>query len=145
MYKAIKDGETLALIGSPNYIRQKGANLVLCSEAKAQGVAINSLPYALFGREPMTHDMVQGEVLLVWVDDGTVSQEQAAELVQVKEQLAQADDTAIELYEANLAQGELNQQQETINQQQAAINQSTDDTLIDLYEQVEGLKETLVQ
>lgn len=145
MYRAIKDGETLALIGSPNYIRQKGDNLVLCQEAEAQGVAIDSIPYALFGREPMTHDLVAGEVILVWADDGAISQEQAAEVAAVKEQLAQADDTAIELYEANMAQGELNQQQEAINQQQANINQSTDDALIDLYEQVEGLREAQAQ
>lgn len=144
MYKAIKNGETLALIGSPNYIKQSGPNFVLCEEAEAQGVAINSVPYAIFGREPMTAEGIE-EILLVWVDDGVISAEQAAEVSAVKTQLAQADDTAIELFEANLAQGELNQQQEAINQQQASINQTTDDTLIDLYEQVAALQESQAQ
>lgn len=141
MYRAVKNGETFALVGTPYYIKQKGENLIPCLEAEAQGVAINSIPYNLFGREPMTHENIAGEILLVWADDGDISQHQAAEIETVKEQLAQADDTAISLYEANLAQGELNQQQEEINQQQAAINQTTDDTLIDLYEQIEGLRE----
>lgn len=47
-----------------------------------------------------------------------------AENVTIKEQLQQADDTAIELYEANLAQEE--------------INAAQDDALIEIYELIGG-------
>lgn len=53
MITIYKDGNRIALVEKPNYIRQDGDVYILCQESEAQGIAVNSVPYNLSDREPM--------------------------------------------------------------------------------------------
>ena len=74
MYEIIKDGAVLALTESPNYIRlHPDGFYILCEQTEAQGVALNGIPYHLFGRTAM-----EGleTVVLAETDAGRILQEQ---------------------------------------------------------------------
>lgn len=125
MYTVIRceDNSTIALVESPFYIRDNGNCFVPCSEEEAQGIALNGEAYNLLGH-PGLGDYPT--VHLSKEDSGRIAEEQNTQLETHREQLAQADDTAIELYEALEAQEQ--------------INKTTDDALIELYEAVAALQ-----
>lgn len=102
MYQIYKDGETMAVVDEPIFIRRHtNGCFVQCPENQAQGIAIQSTPYQLLGRESMGEGLET--VMAVEVDGGVyLSGEQAT----MKEDLAQADETAIDLYETTAAQDE---------------------------------------
>ena len=111
MYKIIKDGAVLALTESPNYIRlHPDGFYILCDQSEAQGVAYHGTPY-LFADGAICCEVDGGAYFFSNQED-------------MKSQLQQADDTAIELYEAHMAQEE--------------INTAQDDALIELYERLEA-------
>jgi hypothetical protein len=73
MYEIRKDDSVLALTEKPTYIyRHAEGFYALCSEADAQGIAVNGKPYSLHGRTPM-----EGceSVLLVETDAGDILRE----------------------------------------------------------------------
>lgn len=103
MYQIIKDGALLALTEAPTYVHLKeNGCFALCAQDQAQGIAHGGTVYHLLGREA-----IEGAetVMLEETDAGS-------ELATVKETLAAADETAIELYEAQAAQEEINTQQD---------------------------------
>lgn len=123
MYHVIKDGVVIGSTEEPRYIAM-GVNGAYqqVDEKDAQGLAFSSTPYNLLGLEPMDEDLET--VSLNEVDTGTVVQEQGDSIETLQSELANTDETAIELYEASLKQQE--------------INRNTDDALIALYEAVGG-------
>ena len=71
MYRIIKDGETYAYVEEPRYIRQNSNGIfVKTTKDEAQGIALDSTPYNLFGREAM--DGVDETVMLSTLDSGSV-------------------------------------------------------------------------
>lgn len=113
MYKIIQDGNAIGLSEHPVYVMLLDNGYYgLCGAAEAGAVVYDGTVYPLGG---------EGGVLLVEVDAGTVLDEQYAQL---ETQLASADEAAIELYEASLAQRE--------------ITAAQDDALIELYEMLGG-------
>lgn len=123
MYHVIKDGEIIGATDDLRYIAI-GVNGVYqrVDKEKAQGLAFNSVPYNLLGLEPM--DTALETVSLNEVDAGRIAHKQDESIEQLQGDLANTDEVAIELYEANLKQQE--------------INQNTDDALIELYEAAGG-------
>lgn len=123
MYHVILNGVVIGSTEAPRYIAM-GVNGAYqqVDEKDAQGLAFNSTPYNLLGLEPM--DETLETVSLNEVDTGTVVQEQGNSIETLQSDLANTDEVAIELYEANLKQQE--------------INQSMDDALIELYETIGG-------
>jgi hypothetical protein len=69
MYKIVKDGELLSICDAPRYIKynERTASYVLTTEEEAEGVAVDSTPYELFGK---TLEGNQGVVLVNEVDGG---------------------------------------------------------------------------
>lgn len=71
MYKIIKDGAVMAYVEQPHYIRlHENGCYVKAAEEDAQGIAIQSIPYHLLGKEELP-----GAVATVGVsevDGGTV-------------------------------------------------------------------------
>lgn len=113
MYKIIKNGAVIGLAAKPVYVMLLDNGYYgLCNAAEAGAVVYDGTVYPLGG---------EGGVLLVEVDAGTVLDEQRR---QAESQLASADEAAIELYEASLAQRE--------------ITAAQDDALIELYEMLGG-------
>ena len=52
MFRIIKDGVSVGMTETPNYIRQaENGCYVLCPEPEASGIAISGVPYRLLGRE----------------------------------------------------------------------------------------------
>lgn len=113
MYKIIQDGNAIGFSEHPVYVMLLDNGYYgLCNAAEASAVVYDGTVYPLGG---------EGGVLLVEVDAGTVLDEQRR---QAESQLASADEAAIELYEASLAQRE--------------ITAAQDDALIELYEMLGG-------
>lgn len=113
MYKIIQDGNAIGLSEHPVYVMLLDNGYYgLCNAAEAGAVVYDGTVYPLGG---------EGGVILVETDAGTVLDERHAQL---ESQLASADEAAIELYEASLAQRE--------------ITAAQDDALIELYEMLGG-------
>ena len=54
MYKVIEDGTVMAYVEQPHYIRlHTNGCYVRATEEDAQGIAIQSIPYHLLGREEL--------------------------------------------------------------------------------------------
>ena len=107
MHKITKPDGSFLTVEKFNYIRRhKNGSLVICEKKDAEGVAHGGTPY-LFADGCNIHE----------VDGGLTIDEMAT-------QLAIVDETAIELFEANLAQED--------------INVAQDDALIELYEMIGG-------
>ena len=71
MYKVIKDGEQIALIEKPVYIKcLSDGTFTPATEADCQGIAVDSVPYNLFGCNSM--DCVTETVMLCECDGGIV-------------------------------------------------------------------------
>lgn len=69
MYKVIKDGEQIALIEKPVYIKCLGdGTFTPATEVDCQGIAVDSVPYNLFGCNSM--DCVTETVMLCECDGG---------------------------------------------------------------------------
>lgn len=113
MFK-IKTETEVFLVEHPVFIRKhKNGRYVLTDKDYAEGVSYRCIPY-LFADGVQVYEVDTGdEFKAVWEDADTM-----------KEQLQQADDTAIELYEAHMAQEE--------------INTAQDDALIEIYERLEA-------
>lgn len=96
------------------YVRQHSSGVFLITDqCHAEGIGYHGNFY-LFSDGAQVHEVDTGdEFKAVWEDADTM-----------KEQLQQADDTAIELYEAHMAQEE--------------INAAQDDALIEIYERLEA-------
>jgi hypothetical protein len=120
MYQVTKDGTLIALVDEPRFITvARNGCFVQAPKAEARGIAINSTPYNLLGRESMRDDIPT--VMCLEVDGGVyLSQEQE----QLKADLAEADEAAIELYEANEAAAE--------------VSAAQDEAIIELYEMIGG-------
>lgn len=120
MYKIIdSEGRELGITEQPYYIRlAANGSFAPCGEKDAQGVAVNGTPYHLLGREELPG---LPTVVAVPMDSGSYFFNNQEDM---KSQLQQADDTAIELYEANMAQEK--------------INAAQDDALIEIYELIGG-------
>ena len=107
MYQIIQDGQTIALVAEPVFITLSDSGCFIpATEDKARGIVIDSTPYHLLGREELNG---LPTVMAIPVDGGTYlfgAQEN------MKSQLADADETAISLYEAQDAQEEINAQQD---------------------------------
>jgi hypothetical protein len=114
-------GKELGLTEKVNYIRINKRNGCFnsCDKKDAIGVALENTAYNLFGHE----DIQEAEtVLVVEVDGGhevSSTKENAAELAT---QLAETDEAAIELYEANMILEEANAEQ--------------DEAIIEIYEMI---------
>ncbi len=84
MYRIIKDGAVMAYVEQPNYIRlHTNGCYVDVAEEDAQGVAIQSVPYHLLGREELPGAV--DTVTISEVDSGTVlvnQQDSINELIQ---------------------------------------------------------------
>lgn len=119
MYQIMQDGQTIALVVDPVFITlSQNGSYVPTTEDKARGISIDSTPYHLLGREELPG---LPTVMAIPVDGGSYFFNNQEDM---KSQLQQADDTAIELYEANMAQEE--------------INAAQDDALIEIYELIGG-------
>ena len=119
MYQIIQDGRTIALVADPVFITlSQNGSYVPTTEDKARGISIDSTPYHLLGREELPG---LPTVMAVPVDGGAYFFSNQEDM---KSQLQQADDAAIELYEAHMAQEE--------------INAAQDDALIEIYERLEA-------
>ena len=113
MYKIIQNGRQIGLAEHPAYVMLLDNGYYgLCNAAEAGAVVYDGTVYPLGGEDG---------VLLIETDAGTVLDEQRR---QAESQLASADEAAIELYEASLAQRE--------------ITAAQDDALIELYEMLGG-------
>lgn len=113
MNQIIKNGALIGLSAHPVYVMLLDNGYYgLCGAAEASAVVYDGTVYPLGGEDG---------VLLIETDAGTVLDEQRR---QAESQLASADEAAIELYEASLAQRE--------------ITAAQDDALIELYEMLGG-------
>ena len=114
MYRIITPSGESILTEKVNYIRvHKSGVYLLTDMSRAEGVAYHGTPY-LFKDGAACYEADSGEEFKSVRSDADI----------MKMQLQQADDTAIELYEAHLAQVE--------------INTAQDDALIELYEMIGG-------
>ena len=125
MFRLINDAGCIGMTEKPTYIRpstHEGNNsYVLCPEPEASGIVFEGTIYRLCGREMPG---VTESVMLVPTDAGAELGGTNASVETLKADLATTDETAIELYEGQLAQQE--------------INAAQDDALIDLYEKIGG-------
>lgn len=125
MFKLINDWGCVGMTEAPTYIRpstHEGNNsYILCPEPEASGIVFEGTIYRLCGREMPG---VTESVMLVPADAGTELGGTNAQVQTLKDDLATTDETAIELYEGQLAQQE--------------INAAQDDALIELYELIGG-------
>ena len=114
MYRIITPVGESILTEKVNYIRVHKSGVYLLTDVNhAEGVAYHGTPY-LFKEGAQVCKVDSGEEFKSVRSDADI----------MKMQLQQADDTAIELYEAHLAQIE--------------INTAQDDALIELYEMIGG-------
>lgn len=114
MYRITTPSGESILTEKVNYIRIHKSGVYLLTDVNhAEGVAYYGTPY-LFADGAQVYEVDSGEEFKSVRSDADA----------MKAQLQQADDTAIELYEAHLAQVE--------------INSAQDDTLIELYEMIGG-------
>lgn len=126
MYKLINDGGCVGLTDKPTYIRpstHEGNNsYILCPEPEASGIVFEGTVYHIIGREELPG--VTDEIMILPADAGAEMGDTNAAVAGLKDDLATTDETAIELYEAQLAQEE--------------VNAAQDDALIELYELIGG-------
>jgi hypothetical protein len=95
VYQIIKDGETMALVDEPVFIRlQENGCYGRTTEEEAQGISVQSTPYNLEGREPLEEGLET--VMAVPVDGGVYFSQQQQ---QFQATLEQMDQIAVELYE----------------------------------------------
>lgn len=116
------NGVELGVTETVNYIKKNPRNgcFNTCEEKDAIGVSFKSNPYNLFGHA----DIADVEtVLVVKIDGGNEIDSVKAQNVSLTEQLAETDEAAIELYEANLIHEETNAEQ--------------DEAIIQIYEMME--------
>ena len=124
MFRIIKtNGTELGVTESVNYIKiHKNGCYTTATKADAIGVAYNSVAYNLIGHE----DIADTDTVIVRkIDGGKEINHLTEENKLVNEHLAEADEIAIELFEAGLAQD--------------AINAEQDEAIIDIYEMMGGL------
>lgn len=125
MYKIIstETGELLGEVSKPTYITlAKNGYFVPADIDHARGIAFHSTVYGVVGlkKRPLYNHPT---VVLYEVDDGDVSMEKQEQINQLQNDLADTDETAIELFESNL--------------QQEEVNAAQDDALIEIYELLE--------
>jgi hypothetical protein len=114
MYRITTPSGETHLTEKITYVRQHSSGVFLITDQKrAKGVGYRGNFY-LFSDGAQVHE----------VDGGDEFKSVRKDANAMKAQLQQADDTVIELFEANLAQEE--------------INAAQDDTLIELYEMIGG-------
>lgn len=114
MYRITTPSGESILTEKVTYVRQHKSGVFLITDQKrADGVGYHGNFY-LFADGAQVHEVDSGEEFKSVRSDADI----------MKMQLQQADDTAIELYEAHLAQEE--------------INAAQDDALIELYEMIGG-------
>lgn len=100
MYKIInqKTGSTIGYTDEPRYIYLAPSDsYVQCDEQSAQGIAYQSNPYNLFGREPLTAEI--DTVLVQKIDAGELVSQQEQKIKTLEEDLASTDEITIALYE----------------------------------------------
>lgn len=120
MYRVIRDedGTELCMTEKVLYIKYGGTGtLVETSASDAIGVAVDSVPYNLFGHSEIPDAEA---VLVLEADGGRRIKDVETSTADILAQLILADETAIELYEAHAAQEE--------------INLAQDESLIEIYE-----------
>ena len=124
MFRIIKtDGTELGVAESVNYIKiHENGCFTTATKDDAIGVAYSSIPYNLIGHE----DIVDAETVVVYeIDGGNEINAIVAKNNLINAQLAEADEIAIELYEAGLMQD--------------AINAEQDEAIIEIYEMMGGI------
>ncbi|MCD8208779.1 MAG: hypothetical protein LUD72_12640 [Bacteroidales bacterium] len=96
MYRIItKDGEEIATVEAPNYIRKADNGcFVLTERAKADGVAVDGSPYAIIGHEL---DGAAGEVIISEFDGAA----------QFSHQISVLEDAAIKLEGIAIERGDM--------------------------------------
>ena len=101
MYKVIKNGEQIAIIENPVYIKSLTDGVYTpATEADCQGIAINSVPYNLFGCDPMTG---VNETVVLCECDGGIVMTNKADLVDGKVPESQLPKiSATSVYEATI-------------------------------------------
>ena len=116
MYKIIKkSGELVGYTEEPIYIRKHpNGCYVQTSQETAEGISYKSTPYSIGGLDGAD------EVLVVKQDADDIYMD----IKTAQEQFALADNTAIELYEMQMAQEQ--------------INAAQDDALVEIYEMIGG-------
>ncbi len=97
MYRIIKDGTTLGFTESPNYVSElPNGCWGLTDEPYATGIAWEGNVYAL-SKESVTGDLEL--VTLLEIDSGAVTNEQAAALKAVTEELTSTQLALCDVYE----------------------------------------------
>ena len=114
MYRITTPSGETHLTEKITYVRQHSSGAYLITDQKrAEGIGYQGNFY-LFADGAQVHEVDTGEEIKDVREDADT----------MKEQLQQVDDTAIELYEAHMAQAE--------------INTAQDDALIEIYERLEA-------
>ena len=114
MYRITTPSGETHLTEKITYVRQHSSGVYLITDQRhAEGIGYQGNFY-LFADGSQVHEVDGGDEFKAVREDADT----------MKAQLQQADDTAIELYEANLAQEE--------------INAAQDDALIEIYELIGG-------
>ena len=122
MFKIIKGNGDIGMTEAPTYIKRAGNGcFVLCPEPEASGIAFGGNVYHLAGREPLEGAET---VSLEHIDGGKELDVALSGIEGLKADLATTDETAIQLYEAQLAKD--------------AVDAAQDDALIELYEMIGG-------
>lgn len=125
MYRLITmSGTILGVTEKVTYIKRHPSNdcYTCATEDDATGVAFNSVPYNLCGRDVMIED--EEVVIVVPIDGGREINVLDGKSAEHTDHLAEVDEIAIELYEANLAL--------------EAINAEQDEAIIEIYEIMEA-------
>ena len=115
------EGVELGLTEDVRYIKRNERNGCFnrCDKADAIGVAFHSIPYNLRGHSDIPDT---DTVFVVEVDGGDKLYNVGEDTIALAEQLAETDEAAIELYEANLALEQVNADQ--------------DEAIIEIYEMI---------
>ena len=124
MFRIIKtNGTELGVTESVNYIKiHKNGCYTTATRADAIGVAYNSVAYNLIGHD----DIADTDTVIVCeIDGGKEINAIIAKNILINEHLAEADEIAIDLFEAGLMQD--------------AINAEQDEAIIEIYEMMGGL------
>ena len=124
MYRLITtNGAVLGVIETVTYIKRHPSNdcYTCATEDDATGVAFNSTPYNLWGRETM----IDGEetIIIIPIDGGHEISGLMEKSDTHADHLAEVDEIAIELFEQNLKLEEVNAEQ--------------DEAIIEIYEAME--------
>ena len=124
MYRIINiNGTELGNTDTVNYIRiGKSGCFVPTNKKNAIGVAYKGTPYNLMGSDVIENAET---VIIVEIDSGTTIDNLSQSVGENSEHLAEADEMAIELYEANLAL--------------EIVCAEHDEELINIYEKLEGV------